>query len=703
MQQTRKLKTFIFGQHLTDGVRVTLEIITPTIILSLYGQFQTGVTISLGALCVSICDAPGPVIHKRNGMLYGILFVFLMSLITGLVNDHIILLGLLILGASFFFTMISVYGSRAASIGTAALLIMVLKMSNHQNDGHALLESLYILAGGIWYLLWALLFYRLSPFRAAQRALGECVNETANYFIIKSRLYDIRMDINQEYKKLLDQQVVVNEKQNIVRELLFKSRMMLRESTDEGRALVLTFVTTVQLFESIMATWYDYGQLRKNYGGTGILKGVSEIIQTLANELKKTGDAIHNNYEYTKDWDMLPSLNDLKEKIDNLTDRGSTIMLKKILVNLRSLGKKTDELMAYFNKEVVLKRKLRSNQYYLKFVDPQRVSWIAFKDNFTFKSGIFLHSLRMMITCGVGFIIGKVFATGHHSYWIVMTVIIILKPGFSLTKKKNYDRLLGTIAGGILGLLVLAFVKNENALFGFIFLFMLGTYTFIRVNYIVMVLFVTPYVMILFHFLGLGALNVASERLLDTGIASVLAFLASYFLFPQWESGNIRESMSAVVKANLDYLNRLKEPSSNEDVVMNYNLARKAVMVDTANLSSALNRMLSEPKSKQLFKNEIYQFVVLNHILSSNIASLSSLPQLKDNSFQDVQLRLMENTSHLLEKSYSILHRAPGAEVEKSRRTFEVKKMEDSSTNEQLKFIYKISDDILKLTEKIAA
>jgi uncharacterized membrane protein YccC len=703
MQQTRNLSTFIFGQHLTDGVRVTLEIISPAIILSLYGQFQTGLTISLGALCVSICDAPGPVIHKRNGMLYGILFVFLMSLITGLVNDHIILLGLLILGASFFFTMISVYGSRAASIGTAALLIMVLKMSNHQSDGHPFLQSLYILAGGAWYLIWALLFYRLSPFRAAQRALGECVNETANYLFIKSRLYDIRMDINQEYKKLLDQQVVVNEKQNIVRELLFKSRMMLRESTDEGRALVLTFVTTVQLFESIMATWYDYGQLRKNYGGTGILKGVSEIIQTLANELKKTGDAIHNNYEYTKDWDMLPPLNVLKEKIDNLTDRGSTIMLKKILVNLRSLGKKTDELMAYFNKEVLLKRKLRSNQYYLKFVDPQRVSWIAFKDNFTFKSGIFLHSLRMMITCGVGFIIGKVFATGHHSYWIVMTVIIILKPGFSLTKKKNYDRLLGTIAGGILGLLVLAFVKNENSLFGFIFLFMLGTYTFIRVNYIVMVLFVTPYVMILFHFLGLGALNVASERLLDTGIASVLAFLASYFLFPRWESGNIREFMSAVVKSNLDYLNRLKEPTTDDDVVMQYNLARKAVMVDTANLSSALNRMLSEPKSKQLFKNEIYQFVVLNHILSSNIASLSSLPQVKNDSFQELQLKLMENTSHLLEQSYTILHRASGAEVEKSRRTFEVKKMEDSSTNEQLKFIYKISDDILKLTEKIAA
>lgn len=703
MQQTGKFRTFIFGQHLTDGIRVTLEIITPAIILTLYGQFQIGLTVSLGALCVSICDAPGPVIHKRNGMLYGILFVFLMSFITGLVNAHIILLGLLILGASFFFTMISVYGSRAASIGTAALLIMVLKMSNHQNEGHPFLQSLYILSGGAWYLLWALLFYRLSPFRAAQRALGECITETANYLFIKSRLYDTHFDIKLEYKKLLDQQVIVNEKQNEVRELLFKSRTMLRESTDEGRALVLTFVTTVQLFESIMATWYDYGQLRKNYGGTGILKGVSEIIQTLANELKKTGDAIHNNNAYTKEWDILTPLNEIKSKIDNLTDRGSTIMLKKILVNLISLGKKTDELQAYFNKEVVLKRKLRSNQYYLKFVNPQRVSWVSFKDNFTFKSGIFLHSLRMMITCGVGFIIGKVFTTGHHSYWIVMTVIIILKPGFSLTKKKNYDRLLGTIAGGILGLLVLAFVKNENGLFAFIFLFMLGTYTFIRINYIVMVLFVTPYVMILFHFLGLGALNVASERLLDTGIASLLAFLASYFLFPRWESGNIRESMSAVVKSNLNYLNRLKEPSTDDDVVMHYNLARKDVMVDTANLSSALNRMLSEPKSKQLFKNEIYQFVVLNHILSSNIASLSSLPQVKNNSFQDLQLKLMENTSQLLEKSYILLHQPTGDKMENIGRTIEVKKMEDSSTNEQLKFIYKISDDILKLTEQIAA
>lgn len=703
MSQTRKLRTFILGQQLTDGIRVTLEIISPAIILSLMGQFQIGLTASLGALCISICDAPGPVTHKRNGMMVGIVFVFLMALITGLVNAHILLLGILILVASFFFTMISVYGSRAGSIGTAALLIMVLKMTNQQHGGDAFLQSLYILSGGVWYMIWALLFYRLLPYRAAQRVLGECVTETGNYLFIKSRLYDTHFDIETEYKKLLEQQIIVNEKQNEVREILFKSRIMLKESTDKGRALVLTFVTTVQLFEDIMATWYDYGQLRKTYGGTGILFGVSKVIQTLANELKKTGEAIHNNYAYTKDWDILPALNELKEKIDGLSDQGSTIMLKKILVNLRALGKKTDELQAYFNREVVLKRKLRSTQYYLRFVNPQRVSWVAFKNNFTFKSSVFRHALRMMITCGVGFIIGKFFTTGHHSYWIIMTIIIILKPGFSLTKKKNHDRLLGTIAGGVLGLIVLAFIKNEYFLFALLFLFMLGTYTFIRINYILMVLFVTPYVMILFHFLGIGAINVASERLLDTAIASLLAFLASYFLFPQWESGNIKESMSAVVKSNLNYLKKLKELAANNENVTPYNLARKDVMVTTANLSSALNRMLSEPKSKQLFKSEIYQYVVLNHILSSNIASLASLPQIKNNSFDDMQLKLIDNTERLLGQSYGLLHDVVPYRIEKIRRTGEFAKMENSSTNEQLKFIYKVSDDILQLTEKMVA
>ena len=119
-----------------------------------------------------------------------------------------------------------------------------------------------------------------------------------------------------------------------------------------------------------------------------------------------------------------------------LTDKGSTIMLKKILVNLRNLGKKVDEIQQYFNEEITDKGALRNRKEYSRFVTHQKINGAVFANNLTFESTVFRHSLRMMITCGVGFAISKLISPGHHSYWILMTIIIILKPGFSLTNKK---------------------------------------------------------------------------------------------------------------------------------------------------------------------------------------------------------------------------------------------------------------------------
>jgi uncharacterized membrane protein YccC len=117
--RSQHIRYFLFSQYLADGVRITLEIILPVIIFAQFGKMNLGFSIALGALCASISDAPGPVEHKRNGMLYCNLFVFVMALLTGFVNGNTALMGLLILGSTFFFTMFSVYGARAASVGTA--------------------------------------------------------------------------------------------------------------------------------------------------------------------------------------------------------------------------------------------------------------------------------------------------------------------------------------------------------------------------------------------------------------------------------------------------------------------------------------------------------------------------------------------------------------------------------------------------------
>ena len=702
-EKTKHIRDFLFSQYLADGIRITLEIVIPAIVCAQFGRLDIGINISLGALCVSISDAPGPVKHKRNGMFYSNIFIFLMALLTGVFNNNLLLLGLLILFASFFFSMFTIYGNRAASIGTAALLVMILKMADVMDPSKVVTESLLILSGGVWYMLIALLFYRLTPYRPAQRALGNCMHETAKFLLIKSALYDSKTNPEDEYRKLVAQQVVVNEKQDEVRELLFKNRALLKESTRSGRMLVLTFVDLIDLYEQIMAIWHDYASLHEKFGQSGILDEISFVIKNIADELDNIGYAIQSNSSYKKKFDLIPALENLNSKIDALKEKNySILILKKILVNLRNIGERVNGLSNYFD-DALLNRKMRTRNDYSKFVSHQKIDSTLFINNFTLKSSVFRHSLRMMITCGAGFIIGKLLPNGHHSYWLLLTIIVILKPGFSLTKQRNFERFTGTFAGGLIGILLLAFIHDRTVLFAIIVFFMIGTYTFQRVNYIVMVIFMTPYILTLFHLLGMGFLNVAEERLLDTGIGSLLAFLASYLLFPHWESNQLGNYMSSVLKANINYLHKMADYlGGKKNSLLEYKLVRKEVFLSTANLSAAFNRMLSEPKSKQRNSREIYEFVVLNHVLSSNIAGLiASIPEKEIQLYQNKEvLQIVKRSIYNLEDSLIHFDKnyLPKADKINFPDLSGGGKILRYQLFEQLDFIYKLTFKINKIT-----
>ena len=66
-QYSRQLRYFFSGQNFTDGVRVTVSILLPAALLGQWGHIAEGLTISIGALCLSVTDTPGPAAHRRNG------------------------------------------------------------------------------------------------------------------------------------------------------------------------------------------------------------------------------------------------------------------------------------------------------------------------------------------------------------------------------------------------------------------------------------------------------------------------------------------------------------------------------------------------------------------------------------------------------------------------------------------------------------
>ena len=112
----------------------------------------------------------------------------------------------------FLFSMFTVYGNRAASVGTSALLVMIFMMDKEVKPDQVVTLSATILAGGIWYLLFSLLFFGIRPYRAAQQTLGENISDIAVFLRIKADFYLPDTDIDENYRKLVSQQIKVSRK-----------------------------------------------------------------------------------------------------------------------------------------------------------------------------------------------------------------------------------------------------------------------------------------------------------------------------------------------------------------------------------------------------------------------------------------------------------------------------------------------------------
>jgi uncharacterized membrane protein YccC len=142
-------------------------------------------------------------------------------------------------------------------------------------------------------------------------------------------------------------------------------------------------------------------------------------------------------------------------------------------------------------------------------------------------------------------------------------------------------------------------------------------------------------VLLSFYFLQGNLSTVLSDRVLDTFIGCVISFACSYFILPLWEHTQIRDFLLRAVRANRKYFlsvagNFTGNPPSN----LEYKVSRKDAFVALANLSDALQRMLSEPRSRRLHLQEYHQLVTTNHILTSYIASISYYAQQYGNRYE---------------------------------------------------------------------
>lgn len=713
MRRGQTIRTFLLSQYFADGLRITSGAIVPALIFSFFGNLQVGITIAMGALVVGLSDTYGPASHRRNGMLICSATVLITAFITSLASHYPILLGLVILVFSFVFAMLAVFGARAATIGSMGILIMVLNMDSTTSGTLTTFEYIgYTMAGCAWYMLLSLSITQARPYRLAQQELGESVRNVAQYIRIKAAFYDTKVDVEKNFLALIDQQITVHEHQDMVRDILFRSKRNIRDTTKIGRMLLLIFSDIVDLFEKGMATHYDYATIQEKYGNSGILPDFNLTIKRIASELDHLGYHIYAN---TKPKPLHLFQDDLDKLMENIEkaekDPGlNTLPLKKIWINIRNITQRIDSIYSYFDL-ATHDGPNSENTDLSKFISKQDIDLKSFRGNLTLDSNTFRHALRMAVVMLLGYIIALQINVGHHSYWILLTIMVILKPGYGVTKQRNYQRLAGTIIGGISGILIVMLIRDETALLLILMLFMVATYSFIRINYIVSVIFMTPFILIMFSLMEMNTFAIAQERIIDTLIGSALAFCSNYVILPSWESSKVQGNMKKLLIANYEYLAQALIIIAGEPLnTMNYKLARKKVYVATANMGSSFQRMITEPKSKQKNAKHVNKFVVFNHIFSSySVPLLHVFTQADHSAITREHIKILRKTLFLLAQCIKLFSQEKDAQFQEGEITIPPTHYmhsgdsEDSKLiTEQLNFLNRIASDIYKVCERLS-
>jgi len=425
----------------------------------------------------------------------------------------------------------------------------------------------------------------------------------------------------------------------------------------------------IDLYEKISASHIDYQAIRDHYTGTDVLQDIKINLSKLSEILDRTGAAIQYNVRLREKIDVDIPMNALADTIACIEKDEDRQILDGLLSNIQNMYRVVTDLQHYFTDEYPVLNSDNKKIEHERFVSHTGLDLKLFRYNLSLDSLTFRHSVRMALACLTGFIISRSFIHGHHSYWLLITIIFVLKPAFSLTSERNTQRILGTIIGGVIGVVVLVLVHDEHILFACMFISMLITYSFQRHRYMIAMVFMTPYILILFHFMNVGLIEVAEERVLDTVVGSIIALMAGYLILPDWESGQISGYMKAMLHANYRYLCAVRDSLTGVNVpVTEYKLIRKEVYVATSNLSAAIQRMRSDPKGRQKNVKEMLKFSVLNHLLSSRIAaakeSLGNKSNQDDLQWTERSLEKLDHTIKFLEGDKKSVEKASSTKPE---------------------------------------
>jgi uncharacterized membrane protein YccC len=655
------LQHFFFSHYFLGGVRQAVGMLLPVILVGgIFGHFSAGLVATFGAQCLALIDQPGgPARHRSNEMLGGAVLGVMTVSLTGFASTYPVVLWLVVVAQCFFYSMFSVYGRRGGMIGFAALLLMTLTMHEPLAPTQVLEHAAYTLGGALFYWTFSTLFSRALWLTEERQALSLALHATAHYVSARAQLCDDTTELDDCYRLLIARQSVMTEQHQGARDMVLRALPRGKGYGDRHRVMIWNvFLDMLTLMDTLVATHPDYVTLRRAMGGKDILLFMRDALVKIALDLDRIALAVAYGRPAARRGTTKAELRAIEFEIEQLKQQGLgqrepevLALVVQALRRLRTAARIVDHLIDHSNASphALPNSSVQLGKSVTRFLSRQQYRPGLLASNVRLDSPHFRYALRVALASALAMALTGLWLTqvfSAHNYWVMLTIVIIMKPGFALTRQRNVWRLGGTLIGCALALLLFGLTDSAEVLFLVLIGACIMANSLAQINYMLSATLNTLFVVLVFHFVSPGSVSwaVIGERAMDTAIGCTLALLCSYVL-PWWEYRYMRPLARAAIRANRQYLmtglqyaevmrhtaeTTADAVATREEADVAWRLARRNVHIAFSNLAEAFYRMMREPKSHQINVPEMNNLMLQNHVLASQITAtvplLAALP-----------------------------------------------------------------------------
>lgn len=250
--------------------------------------------------------------------------------------------------------------------------------------------------------------------------------------------------------------------------------------------------------------------------------------------------------------------------------------------------------------------------------------------NLDWRSPVFRHAVRLTACVALGEIISRSIGW-QRSYWIPMTIAVVLKPDYSSTFSRGVLRLLGTLAGLALATVLYHIFPAGPFLectLVFVFTFMLRYVG--PANYGVFSVAVSGLIVFELAAAGTPPAQVVATRAINTAAGGILALIA-YALWPTWERRKTADILADMVDAAREYFHAIVERFTREDAELEIEIdnKRREFRRTRSDAVGSVDRASTEPGISA------EKIDALRSIMASSVALFASMLGLETGLQQD--------------------------------------------------------------------